>query len=225
MEKARKATQSAAYILLNKRPQGWAVERIRTKQKCWNLPGFPSIVAQGTLERLKIIGRRTPPRVHAAVFSTLFGRWLTAKRMGKWGHCRFNCGVGACDCAHYVSCPLFRKFIADNIDLRVAGAEAKQVFSLAQHPLDHVGDPCTLIKIALALFVAYRTFNAMRHASTLSEYETRRSLTQALVEATRGETSLMQLVARARAKRWGGTAPLVEPVVEQGPASSRRRLR
>jgi hypothetical protein len=224
-DRARKNTQSSAYNLLNKRPQGWAEERIRAKFSCWKLTGFPRILAREALSRLRLIGLRTPPRVHAAVWSTLFGRWLTARRMGKWGACRLSCGVGSCDVTHYVACPCFRKFAADNLDLRVSGAEARQVFTLTEHPAEHKGDADTLVKVALAIFVAYRTFNSLRHASHLNEYETRRALSQALVEATRGDATLMQLVSKARAIRWGGAAPPAEPDAEHPPACRRRRLR
>ena len=99
------------------------------------------------------------------------------------------------------------------------------MFTLTEHPADHRGDSDTLIKVALAVFVAYHNFHSLRHASHLSEYETRRTLSQALVEATRGDATLMQLVSKARAKRWGGAAPPVEPGEAAPPASRRRRLR
>ena len=224
MEKAKKATQGAAYKMLNTKPQGWAEERVRTKLKVWRLTGFPRVLARDATARLKLIGNRTPPRVHAAVWSTLFGRWLTARRMGKWDSCRFQCGVGSCDVTHYMACPILRRFAADNLDLQVSGAEARQVFTLTEHPAAHHGQADAWIKVALAIFVAYRTFNATRHAAHLSEYETRRALSQALVEATRGDPALMQLVSRARCKRWSGVAPQTEVGEEHPPPRTRRRL-
>ncbi|CAK0837112.1 unnamed protein product, partial [Prorocentrum cordatum] len=81
--------------------------RIRHKLDQWALPGTPRIIAERfelTLQRLR---RLVTPRVVAAVFSTGWNRWCTARRfkntMGIHNFCQLGCGGQAQDSVEHYS--------------------------------------------------------------------------------------------------------------------------
>ena len=205
--KVRKNTQKAAYNLLNNRPAGWGVQRIRNNLNTWALPhGQPRQNAEAAAANLMHMGKLVPPRVHAASMSTIFGRWLTRRRMGRHGPCRFGCDRGPCDIRHYVSCQVLRDFIRNNLGVHLRADEALGAFTLTQRPVEHAHDKDWLPRIGMATYVAYRGFNCCRaNGAGVHGDELRRMMVQLAYEASRDTPKLIEIITEARL-RAGGAA-------------------
>ena len=85
-----------------------------------------------------------------------------------------------------------------------------------------------LQQIAVALYVAYRTTNHLRHRGTSTAEYQKRFMNQIYVEAQRGDRRLLMALSRARQARYAtgtarpaGAAPKNGPTL--GPTKRRRR--
>ena len=79
-KKAKKTTQKQAYQTLLEPLREGFLDRLQHKISRWNLPGHPPWVASRILQRVRALRTLVPPRVQAAVFSTQWNRWTTARR-------------------------------------------------------------------------------------------------------------------------------------------------
>ena len=90
-----------------------AEERMRQKLRRWNLPGRPQVITARATRRIQLLPRLVPPRVAAAVISTIWNRWATARRLqieGPDNKCVLGCSPTAEDSLeHYACCPLIRQ--------------------------------------------------------------------------------------------------------------------
>lgn len=74
----------------------------------------PAWQAQRALRNIRALERLSTPRVRAAVFSTIWNRWVTARRFQKRDsaatRCVLHCGPGAEDSIeHYAYCPFTKQ--------------------------------------------------------------------------------------------------------------------
>ena len=141
-----------------------AHHRMRHKLQRWHLPLIPRPTADRILARLQQLRRLVAPRVSAAVLSTIWNRWPTARRLQRVAPCVFRCSHTAQDSIeHYACCPVVHA--AALRDLRLAPCQwphALPTFLLCARGEGH-SSPSNLTRRALLLYACYRATNHLRH--------------------------------------------------------------
>ena len=102
----KRSFQSQALKHIKKVESPNAVERIRSKVERWRgkyfwLTGLPGRYSPCIAKRMTRVGGLVPPRVQAAVFTTLWNGWCTHRRFQQRGNldniCKFKCSSAAKD--------------------------------------------------------------------------------------------------------------------------------
>ena len=172
--------------------------RIRAKFERWKLEGVPHKLAARFEHRLPRLGRLVPPRVVAAVFSTAWNRWCTARRFQRRGDpinvCQLGCGGEAEDSIeHYCRCRTLRACHQAELGL--------QEPRLLTHWLcvqDSQGQDAVLVRGALGAYAAYCATNAARHMGGMSRDEAMRAFRQALSEVLSGGSAASRILGGSR---------------------------
>ena len=157
---------------------------LRHKLHRWGLPGYPRLVTERILRRLRSLGGVAQPRVQVAVLGTLFNRWPTRRRFQQpsEGHCALGCG-GEDAIEHYLKCPVARRFLRDHLRLDVTVDEMPRLCFLCSPPAGE-GDTRSLwCGVGRFVYAMYRTTNALRRQPVAGEDQVRRALLTALHEA------------------------------------------
>jgi hypothetical protein len=159
---------------LRRRTQGWFAReflahkkfdvhaRLRHRLQRWRLPGMPRKNADCVAKQLRQLRKLVPPRVSAAVLSTIFNIWTTARRMrhirNTESSCVLECSTTAADSIeHYVHCPVWRKWQRARLQNRLE-------HSTLQHFM--LATPMRKDRLSLqaaGVYVLYRTVNHLRH--------------------------------------------------------------
>jgi hypothetical protein len=183
-------------LLMRIRPD--AEERIRNKLVRWSLPGVPRINADRTLRRLRGLRSLVPPRVFAAVFSTLFNRWCTARRFQRRASLDNRCVLGCSGRAedsieHYARCQILRDFARRGLNLHFGddGALADWMMTTSSSDQSNV-DKRTLM--AVLVYSAYRATNEARAKGRVNEETAKQMLGQYVHEAVRDHAAAMSIV-------------------------------
>ena len=115
------------------------------------------------LRNLRELTRLMPPRVIAAVWSTLWNRWHTHRRHGERGihddHCHLRCPEAPDDVEHYVCCAVAKRAGRNFLSLREeqwCKRAACRVDPKSQSPED-------LGRIALLTYATYRAVHTCRY--------------------------------------------------------------
>ena len=168
-----------------------AEERMRQKLRRWNHPGRPQVITARATRRIQLLPRLVPPRVAAAVISTIWNRWATARGLqieGPDNKCVLGCSPTAEDSLeHYACCPLIRQAARRHLRLNLREwPYALTDFLMVQGPptTRHPDDE-HITRHSLLLYAAYRVTNAARHRRPASRAEVAGMLQQAIGEGTR----------------------------------------
>ena len=152
----------------------------------WNLCGPELRMGRRAVNRLAQLRRLVPPRVSAAVLSTLWNRWCTARRFQRQGVCVLGCKCAEDSIEHYASCPMIRCF----------GWTFLRLHWLPQEGLLHLlvlhgalSDDSSLCRAAILTYAAWRTTETLRRAAVPQHNDARRMLEQYAREAVRGHPS------------------------------------
>ena len=195
--RVRRQFQSATTTLLRSREPYNAEHRMRHKLARWRLPLLSRISATRALARLSLLGRCAPPRIRAAVLSTMWNRWVTARRFQRSNTCCLGCSVDAHDSIeHYSCCPVIRR-VADS-DLRLVmrpWPQAMGDFLLLTHPecRDHTVSPARItLRMAFLVTAAYHVTNSARNNLPRNDAEAVSMLRQSLWEAVRNHPGTEQ---------------------------------
>ena len=104
----------------------------------------------------------TPPKVRAAVFSTIWNRWNTGRRWQKpKGHdnqCLFRC-EGEDSIEHYCHCNTIKIVMKKNLRLDPFYFSNMHTFTVVNQ---YITDTTTLTTVALLIYGVYNTTNALR---------------------------------------------------------------
>ena len=135
----------------------------------------------------------TPPRVRAAVISTILNRWTTNRRMRSFrrcqGSCLLRCSSSAVDSIeHYVHCRVMRDWMATRLRLQGTCSGMEWGMLATEHT------DMQLRMGAVATYVLYRTVNHLRHRTRLDGDDrityTCKFMGQILYEACRDDLQL-----------------------------------
>ena len=166
--RVRRQLQSTIATLLRAREPYNAEHRMRHKLARWRLPLLPRISATRALDRLSLLSRCAPPRIRAAVLSTMWNRWVTARRFQHSAICCLGCCVDAQDSIeHYSCCPVIRRVAASELRLALRPwPQAMGDFLLLTHPecQDHAVSPDRItLRMAILVTAAYHVTNSARN--------------------------------------------------------------
>ena len=147
-----------------------AETRMRHKLARWRFDGVPRIQAERAVRHLSALQPLVPPRVVAAVFSTIWNRWTTARRFQKRSspenRCVLGCGGNAEDSLeHYGRCQVLLNFARRNLNLRFDTGDTLPYWMLVTAD-ERINDssPDVQVRIAVLVYAAYRTTNTARAA-------------------------------------------------------------
>ena len=221
-ERQKKAHQSAVYQALLSRTLGNPVERFREKLGRWLLgdrsrhhsvpdntihatPRWQAERACWIFSRLKNL---VPPRVHSAVFGTIWNRWGTTRRYQKRViECRFGCGAQEGDSIeHYCRCGVVKEVGRKMLNINSENFVNLHGFTLTS-PYINLRD--TLTCIGLLIYGTYRAFNCVKHdggsfGSAKAAYD---GICQSIREGAKGHSNAIKVLN----SRW---------IVEEGPAKT-----
>lgn len=156
--------------------------------------------AQRALERLRVIGKTTPPRVWAATFSFIANRWSTGRNTGgSRRYCLLGCQNGDDDTDHYGKCPVVREFLSKHLATATGISGTKAAMCLTAPPdADNSRQPEYWSRVGLAHYAVLKATNALRHeknevANLPRHGRAERCLRAGLAEAIRGSPALKLL--------------------------------
>jgi hypothetical protein len=212
--------QAALRVILMAR-QPHAEDRIRHKQSRWKLQGLPGANARRVLRRLDLLKSLVTPRVSAAVLSTIYNRWTTARRFQRrtqsCNHCVLGCPGGAEDSIeHYARCHVVRSFGLSFLNFSFSHADALEDFVLAGADIRWSENMKDLTMLAILIYSVYRTTNTARVQGRVSSTIAKQMLGQFVKEAVRGHPISAKVVDQA----WSNTNASAVSVVKQPRPSS-----
>ena len=145
---------------------------------------------------MEVLRGHAPPRLSAAVLSTLLNRWCTERRFQREGPCLFGCVDQADSIEHYLACRVFRTFTRTFLGSCSPALEDREWHLLAHEALD---SPGKIVKVAIGLYAAYRATQRLRRLpphqrAALSQDEISRMLQQAAREGVRGHARTIALM-------------------------------
>ena len=196
--------QSQVFNLLSNLNAPNAHERIRHKLGRWRgvpfgLSGLPGHYTQQVHNVLLHISKETPPRVHAAVFRTLFNGWCTSRRFQKRhssaNHCVFRCSATAEDSLeHYCRCPIVRRVARQYLHLEYPCDSYVDVWML------NTGWFCSAevrIGIAILIYGAYNAHNTARQGPIKDQQQAYHLIIQHCKQGTFGHKKASDFVDSA----------------------------
>jgi hypothetical protein len=179
MNSNRRSFQRAVYDELLRKHQYDAEHRIRMVHKRWQLnkpqqhlqtkldvrTSTPALQAELTLRNLRTLASLTTPRIWAAVFSTIWNRWCTARRFqqrhAKHNICTLGCSNTAEDSIeHYCRCPYTKELAARYLRLDPTTQVNLHAFNLCCPSITTQED---LVASAVMIYALYRATNHFRH--------------------------------------------------------------
>jgi hypothetical protein len=178
-------------IKLSKSPP--AIERIRYKVDRWHgmtygLTGLPGHYSPLIATRLVNLGKLVAPRVHAAVFTTLWNGWCTHRRFqlrqNTSNVCKFKCSLRSEDSLeHYVRCPVVLKVAKHCLHFSYPDEAGINLWMMSSPWLDL---ECNLRGLALLIYGAYMGFNSIRHSSISNEGQAFHCIVQHIKQGAAG---------------------------------------
>ena len=160
-------------------------------------PAWQAIRAHCNLRSLRKI---SPPRLQGAVFSTLWNRWTTERRMHqtRYGRCLICRKEGTADSIeHYTKCAFTQRLYATKLNLDPAVFANMHAWTLCS---PHIVTEEQLLGVGIAIYAVYNTTNRLRHnarAHSLNEEDRFQMLAQSIKEAVKGhEQASWTLVQR-----------------------------
>jgi hypothetical protein len=187
--------QKAVRKHIIKRTMPDSEERMRSKLKRWHLPGLPRVVASRALAGLKALRSLVPPRVSAAVLSTMWNRWTTARRFQRRARCTLGCSLSAEDSIeHYSRCPVVRTVASNRLGMYDTGASFLPLFNLVADELRSEPRKSRLVRAAVLTYATYRSTQTARYAGGLTTERAAEYMVQYIKEAVRGHAVATRLI-------------------------------
>ena len=160
-------------------------------------------------------GRWITPRVSAAVLSTIYNRWTTARRFQQrtqaCNQCVLGCPIGAEDSIeHYCRCHVVRSFGLMFLNFSFSHDDALEEFVLAGVGTRWTENKDDLAKLAILVYAVYRTTNTARTQGRVSPTFAKQMLGQFAKEAVRGHPRSSKVWDGAWTNRTTSTASQVD---------------
>lgn len=171
VDKIRGRFQREVVIAIKAAERPQVTERIRWKLRRWrNIPyglsGQPGRYCISIHRRLLALSKLVPPRVHAAVFHTLFNGWCTHRRMQRrrspTNKCVFHCCENAEDSIeHYCRCKVVHRVSKHTLHMEYPSSMGLDVWALNSGWLDSSE---RLMGVGILIYGVYNAFNTLRYS-------------------------------------------------------------
>ena len=191
--KAKETFQKEALLALKRALSPQAVERIRNKVERWRglpfgLTGLPGHYGNRILKRLHMLKTLVAPRVHSAVFTTLWNGWCSHRRFQhrQWptNKCRFHCSDSAEDSIeHYCRCPTVLRVARHTFRFCYPVEMGLDMWALNSVWLD---EPYNLRSLALLIYGTYNAFNTFRYNPAHNQHDALHCIQQHCKQGTAG---------------------------------------
>ena len=226
--KTKKPHQAAIYQSLLAVELQDPKERFRFKMERWNLqdpikhayvPGNarqnnPRWRAERAHWMLSKLSPLVPPRVSAAVFSTIWNRWTTTRRyQQRVISCRLGCGLEEGDSIeHYCRCPIVQECCRRALNLDPRHHASLHGFTLAT---PHINNRCTLTTQGLLIYAVYTTFNRIHHSrkGNVAQNVAYDAIVQATREGARGHAGATKTLRERYLCTEDNPSPLPPPAL------------
>ena len=150
---------------------------------------------------LRMLGELVPPRVQAAVFSTIWNRWTTARRFQGRARCLLGCGGQAQDSVeHYCRCAALQAVCQSMLRLDPAVFCNLHAFLLVN---PRINTKETLTAVALAIYSVYTCTCRARWRGACSATAAVDAIKQGVREGAKGHGKALRVLRT----RWGPEPP------------------
>jgi hypothetical protein len=165
---------------------------VRTSTPAWQ--------SERTLHNLHLLASLTTPRVWAAVFSTIWNRWCTARRYQQRQSNKNRCVLGCSDTAedsieHYSRCPCTRELAARLLHLDPTTQVNMHAFNLCSSSITTQEE---LVASSVMIYAVYRATNYYRNHPDIRPNDIYNALRQWAREAAFNDTN----TTRVLRNRW-----------------------
>ena len=149
-----------------------------------NTPAFNS---RKSLHYMRVLQGLVTPRVVSSVFSTIWNRWTTHRRMQKRGSVTDRCLLGCLQPAedsieHYCRCPISTEFLRKHLNLPPEVFAGLHSFTLCNV---NIRSTQQLTTIAIWIYTIYMATNSLRHRPLPDGADIQDALKQWSKEGTR----------------------------------------
>ena len=213
LKRAKKGLQAWLYGRLLRRDFFDTEDRLRRRTARWKLAGIPRHAATRQARNLGRLRRAVPPRIQAAMLSTLFNRWTTDTRMRTLRAGATNRCLMGCDCPrsdnieHYVRCKHFHQWLRKRLAITPPSTDSLDEWMLAT-----ALSKLRLQQLSVGIFCAYRLINHLRHTTrTTDTTYHHKFMNQVYVEALRDAKPLRKALQRHRISAFAGRKRAVPP--------------
>ena len=160
----------------------------------YGLTGHPGHYSLAIKRRPRKLGELVHPRVHAAVFSTLWNRWATQRRFQRRlsieNQCVFTSSRTAEDSLeHYCRCPAILRVARHMVHFEYPAEQALNIWALNSAWLD---DDDNMRGLSLLVYGAYMGFNSFRHEGVSGVEQAVQCITQHARQGAMGHTLCME---------------------------------
>jgi len=172
-------------------------ERIRYKVERWRnkpygLMGLPGHYMYSIHKVLLQISKEVPPRVHAAVYRTLFNGGCTSRRFQGSGKCLFMCGGGAKDSIeHYCRCPSTMRVARSYLRVDYPSELALTLWLLNSGWLAHAD---ARMGLSLLIYGVYSAFNTLRQGRVNDQQQVHHLIVQHCKQGAFGHPQAMKFL-------------------------------
>ena len=139
--------------------RGQAHRHLRRRLDRWPLAVLPGHRVDRATRILEVLGRRSVPRVQAALLRTWCNGWCTRRRFQQTGQCRLRCGTPQDSIEHYAQCSVARQLLLAHLHAR--GFDLPRTLDAFLCMTVHAVED-EIIARGTGLYAAYRLFNLLR---------------------------------------------------------------
>ena len=160
------------------------------------MTGLPGKYSPMIAKRITRLAKLVTPRVHAAVFKTLWNGWCTHRRFQRrhldTNACLFQCGGGAEDSLeHYCRCTVVLRVARHVFHFSYADQTAFDIWALNSSWLD---SPENLRGLALLVYGTYMAFNTIRHNKVSDSHQAFHCIVQHCKQGAMGHAPSMKYI-------------------------------
>ena len=202
-EKVKRSIQSSVMRALKAVSRPNAVERMRQKTNRWrDVPfgifGLPGHTSPAMHRRILKLSSLVNPRVHSAVFRTIWNGWCTHRRFQQrlrhTNKCVFMCAGDAEDSLeHYCRCPVTLRVARHMMHICYPAELALDIWVLSSSWLDTEE---VLVAVSLLIYGCFMAFNSIRHGSVSSAEQAYQCIVQHCRQGAMGSNTCTNYLDR-----------------------------
>ena len=207
VKKIKRQTQSRCLVAICSQTLKDPLSRIRHKIGRWidkpfGLHGLPGHMTPLIHKHLLRLSKLVTPRVHAAVFKTLWNGWTSERRFQRRSKpsnvCKFQCrestalGGPEDSIEHYCRCPVVMRVAQSFLHIHFDEQAALDIWTLNSQWVG--GNPTVMTCVALLIYGAFKAFNSINHQGISNSQQAYICITQHCMQGALGHTASQQIL-------------------------------